>query len=101
MPIVLNVRFHNLIAVVVFEQLIRLVKRGDAAYQEISESVPGADSTVAAVEGQGALRILKIGVLLVFLGSNVGDSEQQVVTADNLCQVVFIGEGGVGIGPRE
>src|SRR5262249_27852082 len=102
-PVVLEVRFDDVIAVVIFCLKVDLRKRRDFACEKVSESVtcaaaPG-NGTVAGIERQNTLNVRR--VLLVLLRKRQVGSESQGVSSQDFGDVVTISVGRIRIVPRE
>ncbi len=98
-PVVLEVRFQDLVAEVILGLAVRLRESVNIAEQKIRESVAGETGRrVAAVEGQRALDGAE-AALFIFLGDNSVGAQLQGVPSGNLSYIVTHGVRGVGIVP--
>ena len=66
--VVLDVRLHELVAIVVFDLVVGLRVGGDVAEQKVGKSVAGADRRIGGVEGEGTFNLRRI--LLIFLSDD-------------------------------
>ena len=99
MPIVLEIRLHDLVPVVVLGFKIGLIETRDLAGQHVRECVAGADGRIGIVEAQDSLNVGT--VLLVLLGRHHIGAEIQVVSANDLGQLVLVGKSRIGVIPGE
>src|ERR1700730_14443323 len=98
-PVVLQIRLHNLVSEVVLGSTIDLLELGDSSGQQVSESVTCAHGCVGAVERQEALNAAK-AALFVLLGDGDIRAKLQGVLADDLSHVVAEGVSWVRVVPR-
>src|SRR5579871_6914351 len=98
-PVILEIRLHDLVAVVVFQLQISLTIRGNSPGQEICESIPRGNSLGADVIVEDTLQIRAI--LLVFLAGDKIESEKHIVIAGDLRNLVSICVSRIGIVPGE
>src|SRR5271167_4306555 len=87
-PIILEIRFDDFVAVVIFGLEIRLLVLSDVPHQQIGIGISGADICVARVEGKDSLNVRR--VVLVLLGKNQISAKGQGMLPENLRHIVAV-----------
>ncbi len=98
-PVVLEVRFHDLVAVVVLDRCILLSERSDVPQKEIGKRVSRGSGRTARIKSKVARKGArsKFPTQFVLLGCGYVGSKLQVMLAHDLINVIPEGVSRIGV----
>src|SRR5450755_3976076 len=88
MPVVLEIRLHNLVPIIVFDLLIGLREIGDLSRQEVRERIARGDSRIGIVKTKYTLNVRTVEFILL-RGHHIR-AEEQVMTSYDPGQLVLV-----------